>query len=177
MPRSQAITRAERLARDGHAGVTPILFYRPQDPYGCFSNFSPHTVPLPDPWGRSVVVVYMTGEHAFQAAKATNPPDHDHVAGAPTAYVAKERGGPRGIALRDGWDSGLSYSVMCQVVLAKARHHPQIMASLMDTGAQPIYEDSPVDDIWGWRYRNSYTGQNLLGKAWMNARDLLRVDA
>ncbi len=172
MPPS-SLTQAQRLARDGHPGVTPVLFYRPQDAYGCFSNFSQHYVVMPHPWidGRSIK--YATGEHAFQAAKATNREDHDHVASAKTAYVAKERGGPRGIVLRDGWDAGLSFEVMKRVVLAKAMCHVNIYLDLRGTGSLPIYEDSPTDEIWGWRFRYNYTGLNLLGRAWMAARAVL----
>lgn len=37
-----------------------------------------------------------------------------------------------------------------------------------------IYEDSPTDDIWGWRFQQSYTGKNLLGRCWMDVREVLK---
>ncbi len=147
MPRSH-VTLEERLARDGYPGVPPVLFYRPTDAYGFFSNFSPHYVTMAHPWIDGTSMTYLTGEHAFQAAKATSWADHDHVASAKTPYVAKERGGPRGIALRDAWDQGLSFEVMKTVVLAKTMCHVEIYLALVGTQQQRIYEDSPVDDIW-----------------------------
>jgi predicted NAD-dependent protein-ADP-ribosyltransferase YbiA (DUF1768 family) len=60
---------------------------------------------------------------------------------------------------------------MLEVTTAKARQHADIGKALEVTFDRPIYEDSPVDDIWGVRYRNNYQGKNLLGRCWMETRD------
>ena len=171
------MNREQRLLED-EAGPNPILFYKQDDEWGCFSNFSLHRIATINPFN-GLVEWYRTGEHRFQAMKATSLKDHHHVMGAPTAFQAKERGGPRGIVLRDGWGSSygdLCYYVMFETVLAKAIQNHDVWETLMDSGDRYIYEDSPVDDIWGWRYRNDYRGKNLLGRCWMEVREVLRVE-
>lgn len=162
------MTREERLALDGCDD--PVLFYRPSDVWGCFSNFSKHDVVLPHPFTGGPVA-YATSEHRYQAMKATTAEDHDFVATAPSAYASKQHG--REIALREGWDDGTSYEVMVEAVAAKAEQHIIVRQTLRETGDRMIYEDSPVDDIWGWRYRSNYAGKNLLGKALMEVRETL----
>lgn len=159
------MTREERLALDGCDD--PVLFYRPRDAWGCFSNFSRHAVVLPHPF-TNYDVTYATSEHRYQAMKATTAKDHDFVATAYSAAEAKGRGGR--ITLRASWDFGTSYEVMVEVIAAKAAQHAGFARALRETGDRMIYEDSPVDDIWGWRFHESYTGQNLLGKALMEVR-------
>jgi ribA/ribD-fused uncharacterized protein len=168
--------KLERLKADGYEGVEPILFYGPQDPFGCFSNFSHHRITtLRNPWSGEFEK-YLTGEHRFQAMKATNDEDHDYVNRAVGATMAKERGGPGGITLRDDWGSDhntICWYVMLELVIAKTLEHTDVQDALADTVGHPIYEDSPLDDIWGWRHRSSYRGKNLLGRCWMQARDML----
>lgn len=170
--------RAERLAADGYgpgSPVQPILFYRPSDPFGWMSNYSRHPVRLRHP-DTGEPIRYPTGEHRFQAMKAKTREAHDHVLAAETPDEAKKRGGPRGIELRDGWGSQygtLCWYVMFEVVLTKAMQHSEIRDALAATGRTPIYEDSPTDDIWGWRTEQSYTGKNLLGRCWVGARNVL----
>jgi N-glycosidase YbiA len=171
------MNQADRLAQDGVEGE-PILFYSEDDEYGCFSNFSDHSVVLPDRWGRENQW-YKTGEHAFQARKMTTMVQHDQVRDARTAFHAKKCGGPRGVGvMRDGWGNNygdLCWYVMLEVVTAKTIQHHEVWEALHDSRGQHIYEDSPVDDIWGWRFRNDYRGKNLLGRAFMTARDIIWV--
>lgn len=162
------MNREERLALDGCDN--PVLFYRPSDAWGCFSNFSRHVVVLPHPF-LNYAVTYATSEHRYQAMKATTVEDHDFVAAAYSAAEAKDRG--RRIALRASWDFGTSYEVMVEAVAAKTAQHAAVGRALRETGDRMIYEDSPVDDIWGWRFHESYTGENLLGKALMEVRSSL----
>jgi ribA/ribD-fused uncharacterized protein len=168
------LTREERLTQDG--AVNPILFYRPRDPWGCFSNFSRHGVWLPHPW-TGERVFYPTTEHRFQCMKACRAEDHDYVLAAANPTEAKHRGGPQGIALIDGWDSsyrGFAYYAMFEALVAKTLQHEDVSGALVDSGLRHIYEDSAVDDIWGWRYRNDHRGKNLLGRCWMDVRALAR---
>lgn len=160
--------RAERMEKDGLT-KEPIEFYGKNCEYNFFSNFSPHHLTLPHPFHPDEAIQYMTGEHRFQAMKASNEEDHDWIAAAVTPGDSKTRG--RAIELREGWDTGLSYYVMVETVMAKALAHEHILKALLGTNRRAIWEDSPTDDIWGIRYRNDYRGQNLLGKAWMQVRD------
>lgn len=174
------MTKEERLKRDGYGGVRPVLFYGPKNPNGLGSNFSKHAVWLPHPQ-TGKLTRYPTGEHRFQAMKATDARCHDAIANQPTAGKSKEAGGPRssveGFVLRDGWGNNygdLCWYVMAELVLAKALQHEDVQRWLTWTEEAPIYEDSPVDDIWGWRYEQSYTGKNLLGRCWMLTRGILK---
>jgi ribA/ribD-fused uncharacterized protein len=170
------VTREERLKQDGVEGE-PVLFYYPNQRYGVFSNFSKHPVKLPSPW-TGEMLEYETSEHRYQAMKATTAADHDFVFESDGPGESKKRGGPRGIKLRPDWGSthkDLCYYVMLEVILAKARQHTEFMHALDASRVRSahIYEDSPTDDIWGWRYRNDYRGQNLLGRAIMQVREIL----
>jgi ribA/ribD-fused uncharacterized protein len=140
-----ALTRDERLIQDG--AVDPILFYKPWDEWGCFSNFSRHEFILPSPFTGDLVV-YSTGEHRYQAMKATTQEEHDYVVEAPNPSVAKDRG--REVNLREGWGNSrydLCWYVMMEVVSTKTFQNRDVFDALADTYGRFIYEDSPVDDI------------------------------
>lgn len=169
----------ERIEQD-QLTEPPIKFYGKNCEHNYFSNFSPDGLYLPHPFAQlnEKLIYYKTGEHRFQAMKARNESDHDYVNLGSRPVDAKDRG--RSIELRDGWDSPhnqpLSFYVMCEVVWAKAMEHEHIMKALLETGTRAIWEDSPVDDVWGIRYRGDYRGRNLLGKAWMQLRDRLYLE-
>lgn len=167
------MNRSERLIADGYDPevVTPELFYRSKT---LGSNFSPHSLSLLNPWSGKAIR-YKTCEHRYQAMKATNENDHDYVVAAGSAFESKERG--REIELREGWGEhygDFCWYVMFEVVLAKTLQHGEVRRWLMGTEDRPIYEDSPTDDIWGWRFENDHRGRNLLGRCWMQVRGCAR---
>lgn len=166
------MNQAERLEKDG-AGADPLLFYKPGDDYGFFSNFSMHGIELTNPWTNERQI-YITGEHRYQAMKADSQEDHDYVLEVDNPGAAQRRG--RQVNLREGWGediAGLGWFVMLELITAKAIQHPSVGEILLVTGDRVIYEDSPTDDIWGWRHGPSHMGKNLLGRCWMQVRDLL----
>jgi ribA/ribD-fused uncharacterized protein len=163
------MNRNERLIAEGYDPevVVPELFYRSST---LGSNFSPHSVKMLNPWTSSPTV-YRTCEHRYQAMKATTLADHDYVNAANRPIDSKNRG--REIQLREGWGEhygDFCWYVMFEVVLAKTLQHAEVRRWLKSTGDRPIYEDSPTDDIWGWRYGNDHRGRNLLGRSWMQIR-------
>lgn len=169
------MNREERLAADGYAQIEPVLFYHQQDEHGWASNFSRHSVEMAHPFTLERVT-YRTGEHRFQAMKAATIGEHEYVMDADRPGQAKARG--REINLRDGWGDSygdLCWFVMLEVVLYKAGQYTGIQRALAQTRGRPIYEDSPTDDIWGWRYEQSYDGKNLLGICWMVVRDIMEL--
>lgn len=120
----------------------------------------------------------MTREHRFQAMKGTNQKDHDYVAGSSGPGEAKRRG--RAIWLRPDWGNDINqvcWYVMMEGVLATVMQHDDVAQGLEDTGERVIYEDSPTDDIWGWRKDGNHEGRNLLGLAWMQARLVVMAKA
>lgn len=79
------------------------------------------------------------------------------------------------------WDK-VKYDIMVDVLLAKFSTEP-LKTQLLSTGDELMVEASPNDKIWGaglalgdprLNYPNYYPGQNLLGKALMEARTWLR---
>jgi ribA/ribD-fused uncharacterized protein len=170
------LSAEERLIQDGFEGIEPVLFFGKkgsEHPYYCFSNFAPIGLILPCPF-TGERKSYPTGEHRYQAMKANTVEGHEWVRKSSTAYISKQRG--REVSLRDCWGErygDLCYLVMLETVLAKASSSPHVRKVLKETGFRPIYEDSPVDDIWGWRHQNNHNGRNLLGRCWMQVRNLL----
>ncbi len=167
------MTKEERLKRDGWDGQTdPILFYGHKNPFGVFSNFSRHSVRLPHPFYFELVT-YPTSEHRYQAMKAVTPEEHDYVWDAESPGQSKDRG--QEIHLREDWGNSrgdICWYVMLEVCIAKAFQNREVERALDATGDALMYEDSPTDDIWGWRYSCDYRGKNLLGLTWMQVRDL-----
>jgi predicted NAD-dependent protein-ADP-ribosyltransferase YbiA (DUF1768 family) len=176
-----------------------ILFYSPNDSYGCFSNFSRHEVHI---YGHT----WKTSEAAFQAMKF-----HPHrpdlvklVLEADSPGKAARLGRDRSYPLRPDWDMTPNSSVlesliqkpqpddginrcgvtieplfarnkdffMYEIVLTKVIQHQSIYDTLVGTGKEPIIEDSIHDPYWGWG--SSKVGENKLGRILMYVRnDLL----
>jgi ribA/ribD-fused uncharacterized protein len=167
------MNRRERLKSDGE--THPILFYKAQNDWGAFSNFSDHSVILQHPF-TGAWMEYPTGEHRYQAMKADNHEDHDYVIEVDNAGAAQRRG--HQVSLRKGWGDDkfdLCWYVMLEVIEAKYIQHYDIRQILDFTHDRHIYEDSPTDDIWGWRYQYNYEGKNLLGECWMITRDKMAL--
>lgn len=166
------MNKQQRLDRDG--AIDPILFYNHLDEHGDFSNFDTrHPIDMPHPFTMRVVT-YPGGEWRYQACKGRDQEAHDYVLAAPTAFESKLRGNE--IALRTHWGNNqgdICWFVMCELLTAKVLQHSDVMELLAETGQRWIYEDSPTDDIWGWRFHQSHSGKNLLGLGWMHTRALV----
>lgn len=168
--------------------MSQILFYSPREvPYGCFSNFSRHSVLY---LGRN----WKTSEAAFQAMKY-----YPHrldlveaVRNAPTPTDAAALGRDRSYPIREDWDSRVPGGegwetvlvddgrgparvvdvvkdrVMFEVVLAKFTQHSDIQTILLSTGNLPLVENAIHDPYWG--IGSSHNGVNRLGKILMLVR-------
>ena len=80
------------------------------------------------------------------------------------------------------WDQA-KYKVVLQGNLAKFSQNPELFAFLDSTGNSVLVEGSPYDGIWGVKLGidderiqnpNEWQGENLLGFALMETRDILR---
>ena len=80
------------------------------------------------------------------------------------------------------WDQN-KYEVVLRGNLAKFSQNPELLAFLLGTGDSVLVEGSPYDGIWGVKVSlddpkildpNAWQGENLLGFALMEARDILR---
>lgn len=142
-----------------------IKFWRTTDEYGCFSNFSRHPIEADGKW-------YSTTEHYYQSKKATTPEDAEKVRMASTAKFSKQIA--QKIPLRADWEN-VKQQVMFETLMMKVEQYPEIKDKLLATGDAQIIEDSPFDYIWGCGADGS--GQNLLGKLWMQVRMIVRAQS
>ena len=144
-----------------------IYFYKLSDPYGCFSNFSPHPIEVDG-------LDWQTVEHYYQAQKFVATENEELIQvirDAQTPMEAAQIGRDRTLKLRCDWEE-VKQQVMWQGVLTKFLTHTDIQAILLDTGDRLIVEDSPTDYYWGCG--QDKTGQNQLGKILMNVRQEIR---
>jgi ribA/ribD-fused uncharacterized protein len=144
----------------------PIYFYSPlEEPYGCFSNFSPHGVDLDKLW-------WLTVEHYFQAQKFAGTPHAEVIRVAGSARRAKELGRSRGYPLRPDREA-VKDEVMRRAVLRKFELHAGIRERLLATGDEELIENAPSDYYWGCG--RDGTGRNMLGQILMEVRETLRL--
>jgi len=140
-----------------------VYFYRLEEPYGCFSNFSLHNISL---HGQD----WLTVEHYYQAQKFVGSVDQRLVAtigAVPTPQEAAKLGRDPNHRIRADWEY-VKIPTMREAVLTKFLTHTDIQAILLATRDQLIVEDSPTDYYWGCGCDR--TGQNHLGKVLMSVR-------
>src|SRR5690242_18687848 len=131
-----------------------IYFYSTREnPYGCFSNFSPHGVELDGRW-------WPTTEHYFQAQKFVGRPYTENVRLASSPKQAAEIGRDRQLPLRPDWEQ-VKDDVMRRAVLRKFETHASLRQILLDTGDEAIVENAPGDYYWGCGKEGN--GKNRLG--------------
>ncbi|MBD2182760.1 NADAR family protein [Planktothrix sp. FACHB-1355] len=142
-----------------------IYFYsNREEPYGCFSNFSPHGFELDG-------FYWPTSEHYFQAQKFVGTPYADRIRLVKTPKDAAKMGRDRSFPLRPDW-SQVKDDIMRRGVLRKFQTHTDIREVLISTGDELIVENSPIDYYWGCGADGS--GKNMLGKILMEVREILR---
>jgi ribA/ribD-fused uncharacterized protein len=144
-----------------------IYFYKAYEPYGCFSNFSPHSIKINGVYWRTV-------EHYYQAQKFVGTPDAViipviHTVETPEEAAALGRCCTR--KMRLDWEQ-VKTKVMREAVLKKFLSHADIREVLLTTGDQLLVENSPKDYFWGCGA--DHTGQNYLGKILMSVREEIR---
>ncbi len=146
-----------------------IYFYKVNNSYGCFSNFSPHSIELA---GKN----WLTVEHYYQAQKFLGTRFEDlmiQIHSAPTPEIAAQIGRKLEHQPHPNWDRH-KCAVMYRAVWQKFTTHTNIQQTLIDTNDAEIIEDSPRDYFWGCGIDR--TGTNHLGKILMQVRDRLRID-
>lgn len=144
-----------------------IYFYKVWQPYGCFSNFSPHGIQIRGTY-------WSTVEHYYQAQKFAGSLDEviiPIIHAADTPETAAALGRCRTRRLRQDWDL-VKTQVMQEAVLKKFLTHADIREILLNTGNEILVENSPTDCFWGCGIDK--TGQNHLGKILMNVREEIR---
>ncbi|OAB59832.1 Swarming motility protein ybiA [Phormidium willei BDU 130791] len=144
-----------------------IYFYKADDDYGCFSNFSHHPITL---GGQH----WPTVEHYYQAHKFLGTLDEPLMAvirQAPSPEAAARLGRDRRRQPRPNWNQ-IKPQLMYEAVTVKFLSHLDIQQILLNTGEEELIENSPVDYFWGCGADGS--GQNHLGRILMTIRSELR---
>jgi ribA/ribD-fused uncharacterized protein len=139
-----------------------ILFYEGE--YYMFSNFAAFAVSYN---GR----IWMTSEHAYQAAKFDDENVINSIHTALSAHDSKKVAHTYKNQIRANWDE-TKVAVMEDIVRAKIAQHPYIREKLLSTGSREILEDSHKDSFWG--RGADFKGRNELGKVWMKIREEIR---
>jgi len=142
-----------------------ILFYRLSEPYGEFSNFSPHPVELK---GK----VWPTTEHYFQAQKFAGTPHEEAIRQAKSPMVAARMGRSRERPLRPDWES-VKDDVMREALQAKFGQHPVLRFLLLETRDLELIEHTKNDRYWA--DGGDGRGKNRLGQLLMELRTSLQA--
>lgn len=143
-----------------------ILFYRQNDPYGEFSNFSAHPFKM---GGR----VWPTSEHYFQAKKFAGTEHEEAVRNAKTPSLAAKLGRSRALPLRADWEV-VKEDVMRAALKAKFEQHPKLKSLLLSTGDAELIEHTRNDRYWA--DGGDGTGKNRLGILLMELRAELTLN-
>lgn len=130
-----------------------IRFYETDKAYGCFSNFSRHSVIVDG-------VTWPTSEHYFQAQKFLDKADVEAILEAPTPFVAAQIGRERNRSFRQDWEN-VRDEVMLNVLRVKFVQHTELREILVSTQGVQLVEHTKNDRYWG--DGGDGTGQNVLG--------------
>jgi len=141
-----------------------IRFYTPK--YYVFNNFSAHAIEFRGE-------LYPTSEHAYQAAKCTDPRGREAIRNARSPSEAKSLANETYRAAKDPDWAGKKLALLEEILRAKVAQHAEAQEALRESGREEIVEDSPTDYFWGEGADGS--GQNMLGKLWMKIRDEKQV--
>src|SRR5262245_13654729 len=141
-----------------------IRFYRVDNEYGYFSNFSPHPIKMK---GK----VWPTSEHYFQAQKFVGTGHEEEIRLVKSPMIAARLGRDRKRPLRRDWES-VKDKIMFEAVRAKFTQYGELRKILLATGDAEIIEHTGNDSYWGDGGDGS--GRNMLGKTLMLVREELR---
>ena len=120
---------------------TTIRFYRTDDPYGEFSNLSPHPIVVDG-------MVWPTSEHFFQAQKFAGTEHEEAIRHASTPDKAAKMGRDRKRPLRADWEE-MRNDVMQLATYCKFTQHPELRQLLLDTEDACLVEHTTNDHYWG----------------------------
>lgn len=140
--------------------MSKILFYKINDPYGDFSNFSRHPITLKDK-------TWKTTEHYFQAQKFAGTKHEEEVRLCKGPWSAAEMGRRRDLPLRKDWEE-VKEGIMKEALMAKITQYPHIKDLLLSTGDDELVEHTVNDNYWADGGDGS--GKNRLGVIWMEIR-------
>jgi ribA/ribD-fused uncharacterized protein len=142
-----------------------IRFCSPRMEYGCFSNFSRHSI-------RAKGKSWPTSEHYYQAQKFAGTPYEEEIRKAKSPKAAAILGRDPERPLRGDWEA-VKFDVMRQAVWSKFSQRKEIRDTLLGTGDAELVEHTARDPYWGDGGDGS--GKNMMGKILMRVRGDLRA--
>ncbi|XP_077226116.1 cytidine/deoxycytidylate deaminase family protein isoform X2 [Tasmannia lanceolata] len=160
--------------------VTPyeasiIFFYKTWDPYGAFSNFSPHPLRIPDENGD--YLTWPTVEHYYQAHKFVGVNDPlardcvEQIKAAKSPEEAARMGRTMQMRhpglVRPDWNK-IKINLMYKALKCKFSIYPHLNSMLLSTAGSVLVEASPHDLFWGGGREGE--GLNYLGRLLMQLR-------
>jgi GTP cyclohydrolase II len=137
-----------------------IRFYHSDQPWGEFSNFSPHSIFIDG-------INWLTVEHYYQAQKFIEPELKEKIRLSKTPTLAKVTATEMINSRRDNWVE-LKESVMLKALRGKFAQHPELAKLLLSTSQKRIVESTSNDTFWGESLDG--IGQNRLGESLMLVR-------
>lgn len=143
-----------------------IYFYRVNEKYGCFSNFSRYGFELEGKW-------WITSEHYFQAKKFHNTEYEEKIRLLNSPMKAAQIGRSRKLKLREDWEE-VKDSIMYNSVYEKFKQNKEIREILINTGDEEIIEKTINDYYWGCGKNGK--GKNKLGIILMGVREKLKYE-
>ena len=143
--------------------MATIKFYRVNEPYGCFSNFSRHPIVLD---GKE----WPTSEHYFQAKKFAGTTHEKELRRAKSAREVAQMGRDRNRPFRKDWEK-VKDSIMLEALKAKVDQHQDVREILLSTGDCTLIEHTKNDSYWADGGDGS--GLNKLGEFLMEIRNKL----
>ncbi len=141
-----------------------IKFYRVNEAYGCFSNFSKHGFVIDGKY-------WSTSEHYFQSQKFSGTKFEDEIRLSSSPMDAAKLGRDKSKPLRKDREK-VKIDVMRKALFHKFNSHPDIKSILLSTENEIIIENTTDDYFWGC-VKNG-TGKNMLGKLLMQLRKNLK---
>ena len=158
---------APRKARGGPYSPIPAV-YAFAGPFAYLSNFWLVSVELDG-------IPYPSVEHAYQAAKSTDPEAREGIRTARSPSLAKQLG--RRLTLRSDWNA-VRLQIMADLLEQKFRK-PSLRLALLQTGDAELAEGNRWHDCYYGRCycdRCGGKGHNHLGRLLMALRAQLRGD-
>lgn len=114
--------------------------------------------------------LYKTREHFFQAKKFAGTRYESEIRDIKSPMECAKAGRDRSKPFRKDWES-VKYSIMLEGIVAQCEQNPNFKKLLLATGGAELVEHTSNDAIWG--DGGNGKGQNLLGKALMEARSVM----
>lgn len=173
VPSLSETTKIDPALNPYESGI--ISFYKTWDPYGSFSNFSPHPIQMLDEDGD--YFTWSSVEHYYQAHKFYGV--HDPVA-QDCVLAIKSARSPEEAArigrkmqrqqlglVRSDWETA-KIDVMYRALKCKFSIYPHLNSMLLSTVGSVLVEGSPHDLFWGGGREGE--GLNHLGRLLMQLR-------